>query len=102
VRRGTLGYSTLLNGAETLRDGLQIVIIGAREASATAALLRVVHGASLPGRTLAIVAPGAELPPAHPAAGKTMIDGSAAAYVCRGATCSLPIVEATELEKALR
>lgn len=101
VRRGMLGYSTLLNGAESLRDGLQIVVIGAREASDTAALLRVVHGASLPGRTLAIVAPGAEPPPAHPAAGKTQINGEATAYVCRGATCSMPIVEAAELEKTL-
>jgi hypothetical protein len=85
-----------------LRDGLQIVIIGAHEASDTAALLRIVHGVSLPGRTLAIVRPGAELPQTHPAAGKTQINGEAAAYVCRGATCSLPIVEAAELEKALR
>lgn len=102
VRRGLLGYSTLLNGAETLRDGLQIVIVGARDAPDTRALLRAVHGASLPGRTLAVVAPGASLPAAHPAAGKTQIDGKAAAYVCRGATCSLPIVEAEALAHELR
>ena len=102
VRRGLLGYSTLLNGTESLRDGLQIVIVGERSAPDTTALLRVVLGASLPGRTLAVVAPGATLPPNHPAAGKTQIDGKATAYVCRGATCSLPIVEASELDQALR
>lgn len=102
VRRGLLGYSTLLNGAETLRDGLQIVIIGERDAPDTAALLRIVHKASLPGRTLAVVAPGAGLPSAHPVAGKTQIDGKAAAYVCRGATCSLPISDAETLARELR
>ncbi|MBY6242690.1 thioredoxin domain-containing protein [Methylosinus sp. Sm6] len=102
VRRGLLGYSTLLSGAETLRDGLQIVIIGARSAPDTAALLRVVHGASRPGRSLSVVAPGAALPSGHPAAGKTEIDGRATAYVCRGATCSLPIVEPDSLATALR
>ncbi|MBG0811070.1 thioredoxin domain-containing protein [Methylosinus sp. H3A] len=102
VRRGLLGYSTLLNGAETLREGLQIVIVGERSAPDTAALLRIIHGASLPGRTLAIVAPGTAFPPSHPAAGKSQIDGAAAAYVCRGASCSLPIVSASELEDALR
>lgn len=102
VRRGLLGYSTLLNGAETLRDGLQIVVIGARDADDTTALLRVVHGASLPGRTLAVVAPGSTLPHDRPAAGKTQIDGKAAAYVCRGATCSLPITTPADLQEALR
>jgi hypothetical protein len=102
VRRGLLGYSTLLSGAETLRDGLQIVVIGARAAGDTAALLRVAHGASLPGRSLLVVAPGAALPAAHPAFGKTQIDGKATAYVCRGVTCSLPIVELEALAAALQ
>jgi hypothetical protein len=102
VRRGLLGYSTLLSGGETSSDGLQIVIVGAREAPDAAALLRVVHGASLPGRTLAVVAPGSALPPAHPAAGKTQIDGKATAYVCRGPVCSLPLVAPEALAEALR
>jgi hypothetical protein len=102
VRRSLLGYSTLLSGAEILRDGLQLVMIGARAAPDTAALLGVVHGASLPGRSLCVMAPGAALPPAHPAAGKTQIDGKATAYVCRGVTCSLPIVDPETLAAALR
>ncbi|ATQ70206.1 MULTISPECIES: thioredoxin domain-containing protein [Methylosinus] len=102
VRRGLLGYSTLLSGAEILRDGLQIVIIGARAAEDTAALLRVLHETSLPGRSLLVAAPGAALPPDHPAAGKTQVDGRAAAYMCRGTTCSLPIVEPASLALALR
>jgi uncharacterized protein YyaL (SSP411 family) len=102
VRRGLLGYSTLLAGGEALRDGLQIVVIGARGAADSTALLRVVHGASLPDRALCVIAPGAALPPAHPAAGKTQIDGRATAYVCRGVTCSLPIVEPDTLAAALR
>jgi hypothetical protein len=87
------GYSTLLSGAESLRGGLQIVLVGARATPDAAALLRVVHGVSLPGRSLDVVEPGSTLPPSHPAAGKTQIDGKPTVYLCRGATCSAPIVE---------
>ena len=37
------------------------------------------------------------LPAAHPASGKTIVDGKAAAYVCRGETCSLPITDPATL-----
>ncbi|PWB81698.1 MAG: thioredoxin domain-containing protein, partial [Methylocystaceae bacterium] len=102
VRRGLLGYSTLLNGAETLREAIQIVIVGAPNAAETVALRRAVYGVSLPGRVLSVVAPGAALPAAHPAFGKTMVDGRATAYVCRGTTCSLPLVEPETLVRVLR
>jgi uncharacterized protein YyaL (SSP411 family) len=41
------------------------------------------------------------LPDGHPAAGKSLVGGQAAAYVCRGRACSLPITDAAELAKAL-
>ena len=48
-----------------------------------------------------MIAPDQALPAGHPAAGKGRVDGHATAYVCRGTTCTLPIVEpqalATEL-----
>jgi uncharacterized protein YyaL (SSP411 family) len=34
-------------------------------------------------------------------AGRDMIGGRAAAYVCRGRTCDLPVTTATELAAAL-
>jgi uncharacterized protein YyaL (SSP411 family) len=102
VRRGPLGFSTLLSGAETLREAIQIVVIGEREASDTAALLRAVQGVSLPGRALSVIAPGAALPRTHPAFGKTQQEDRATAYVCRGPVCSLPLVESDALTAALR
>lgn len=102
VRRGLLGYSTLLNGAEALRDATQIVILGRRDAADAVALLRAVHSVSAPGRVLSVVAPGEAQPPSHPAFGKTPIGGRATAYVCRGMTCSLPITEPEALAAALR
>ena len=45
--------------------------------------------------------PDQALPAAHPASGKTQIDGKATAYLCRGQTCSLPLTDEQELRKAL-
>lgn len=102
ARRVTLGFSTLLNGVEMLREGVQIVVIGARDAADTTALLRAAHGVSRPGRVLSAIEPGAALPPTHPAFGKAGVDDRATAYVCRGSTCSLPIVDPDSLVTALR
>jgi uncharacterized protein len=57
---------------------------------------------SLPTRVLTVVEPGVMLPASHPAAGKEPISGSATAYVCRGAICSLPLTEPAALIKELR
>ena len=48
-----------------------------------------------------LIAAKGELPPQHPAAGKTQVNGQATAYVCRGATCSLPITAPAGLSQAL-
>ena len=102
IRRGVLGFSSLLNGIETLREGMQIVVIGEIDAADTAALKRVIYGVSRPGRVLNVITPGAALPRAHPAFGKTLLDDRATAYVCRGTVCSLPIADPDALAAALR
>jgi uncharacterized protein YyaL (SSP411 family) len=43
-----------------------------------------------------------KLPDHHPAAGKVSRDGNAAAYVCVGATCSLPISNPDQLTQVLK
>jgi uncharacterized protein YyaL (SSP411 family) len=101
LERGVFPLATLLNNNELLQIGQQVVIIGDRAAADTQALLAAVHGRSLPNRILAVIAPGEHLPPGHPAADKTQLNGSATAYVCRGATCSLPIGDAAGLHQAL-
>jgi hypothetical protein len=102
IRQRVLGFSSLLNGMEALREAMQIVVIGEADAADTAALKRVIYGVSRPGRVLNVIAPGTALPRAHPAFGKTLLDHRATAYVCRGAICSLPIVNPEALAAALR
>ena len=102
IRQRLLGYSALLNGMEALREAMQIVVIGEADGADTAALKRVIYGVSRPGRVLNVVAPGADIPRAHPAFGKTLLDHRATAYVCRGTVCSPPIVNPEALAAALR
>jgi uncharacterized protein YyaL (SSP411 family) len=102
VRQRLLGFSSLLNGMEMLRDAMQIVVIGKADDADTAALKRAIYRVSRPGRTVNFIAPGIPLPPTHPAFGKTALHGRATAYVCRGMVCSLPIVEPDALAAALR
>jgi hypothetical protein len=47
------------------------------------------------------VAPTVSLPPDHPAAGKTLLEGHAAAYVCVGQTCEPPLTEIDALRRRL-
>jgi len=101
VPKNFFPFGSLLNGNETLRRAVQIVIRGRRGEARAEALLSAVNAVSLPTRVLSIVAPGAELPASHPAAGKDQLSGEATAYVCRGPVCSLPITEAAALRAEL-
>ncbi len=101
INRNFFSLATLLNSNELLQTAQQIVIIGTRAAADTRALAAAVFGRSLPNRILSIVAPAERLPEQHPAAGKAQANGQATAYVCRGATCSLPITAPAGLSQAL-
>ncbi|MEE8189619.1 MAG: thioredoxin domain-containing protein, partial [Kiloniellales bacterium] len=95
------GLATLINNAEFLARALQAVIVGEREDEGTQKLLRALYGHCLPDLVLQVIEPGDSLPEGHPAAGKGQTGGKATAYLCRGATCSLPITDPAELERAL-
>ncbi len=101
LARGFFSLATMLNSNELLHSAQQIVIVGAPGADETRALLAAVLGRSLPNRILSVIAPGERLPDRHPAAGKTQANGRPTAYVCRGATCSLPITAPAGLSQAL-
>ncbi|HUN47762.1 MAG TPA: thioredoxin domain-containing protein [Stellaceae bacterium] len=101
VPRNFFPFGSLLNGNETLQRAVEIVIMGERGEASTAALLAAVNGVSLPTRVLAVLPPGTALPEHHPAAGKQQSAGRATAYVCRGQTCSLPIIDAAALTAEL-
>jgi uncharacterized protein YyaL (SSP411 family) len=81
---------------------VQIVIVGTRGEGGTDALLRAVWRAPAPARVLMVVPPDARLPPPHPAQGKGRVGEKATAYVCIGATCSLPLTESADLLNRLQ
>ncbi len=101
VPRGFAALATLINGNELLHRAVQVVIVGERTAADTRALVQAVHRVCLPDRVVQVLAPSAELPASHPAAGKGRVDGRASAYVCRGPSCSLPLSDPQELSRAL-
>ena len=82
--------------------GAQVVIAGEPGAADTEALADAAYSVSQPNRLMQYAPPGRSLPSLHPAQGKGMVDGRAAAYVCRDQTCSLPILAPEELRAALR
>jgi uncharacterized protein YyaL (SSP411 family) len=88
-----------MNGVDFLAGASQIVLVG--KPVEVAPLRRVVRDAGLTSVVLQVVAPGAALPPLHPAHGKTQQDGRATAYLCRDRSCSLPITEPQALAAAL-
>src|SRR6516162_3899241 len=99
--RNFFTLATMLNNVELLAKPLQIVLVGESGTPAFEALRRAVYNASLPNRVLVTVSPGSSLPSNHPAAGKGLVDGKPAAYVCEGPVCSLPITDPQTLLETL-
>ncbi|MEK7245411.1 MAG: hypothetical protein AAB223_05265 [Pseudomonadota bacterium] len=102
IQLDPLGSAGLLNAADTLRRGVQVVIVGARGEAETDRLLARTFAFSLPARALLVIPPGQGLPENHPAGGKGQIDGRATAYVCRGTVCSLPATGVDEFAETIR
>ncbi len=96
-----IGIPGLLCAYELLEAGRQVVIIGDPAAADTAALRTA--ALTWPGalRVVAVYSEGERVPEAHPAAGKTRVDGVATAYVCAGPTCGLPATDAETLRSRL-
>jgi uncharacterized protein len=101
IGRNFFPLATLLNNVALLAKPLQIVIVGERGTPAFEALRRAVYSVSLPSRIILSLPPGGSLPADHPAFGKDLVAGKAAAYVCEGAVCSLPVTDAETLRDIL-
>jgi len=112
VARNFFPLGTLLNNAELARKPVQIVLVGdPRDPSGLAALHQAVYSVSLPNFIVFTVPketmlsltlpPGKALPLDHPARGKGIIAGRAAAYVCEGPVCSLPLTDPQRLVEHL-
>ncbi len=93
---------TLLAAADLLEEGASVVIAGAPDGPATQLLLAVALASPDPAVCVLRAGSAIELPPGHPAYGKTAAAAGPAAYVCRGGVCSLPVTDAAELSRRLR
>ena len=101
IARNFFPLSTLLNGADLLLRPVQVVLVGPHDSPDMASLTRAAAGPGLPNRILTRLAPDRELPDGHPAAGKTMVDGRATAYICTGPVCSAPITDPEQVREKL-
>jgi uncharacterized protein YyaL (SSP411 family) len=95
--------TTLMNSAELLERGIQIVVVGTRADEATERMIRAARKAAGPAGTVSVMAPDSELtlPDGHPATGKGQQDGKPTAYMCAGQTCSLPLTDPAALAESL-
>jgi uncharacterized protein YyaL (SSP411 family) len=101
AQRSLHSHATLLLAATFLADPVQIVVVGDEGTPGFAALFRAAAEAAVTGRILCRVPPGRSLPPSHPAAGKALLGGRAAAYVCVGSTCGTPVDDPDALRERL-
>ncbi|HEY1722600.1 MAG TPA: thioredoxin domain-containing protein [Magnetospirillaceae bacterium] len=87
----------LLNAWELLTNAVRVTIIGADGDADRAALLRVAAASGDPNLVIVHLAPGAVLPKGYP----PVKPGPATAIVCRGQSCSLPLMTPEALQRAL-
>ncbi|WP_329463352.1 thioredoxin domain-containing protein [Streptomyces sp. NBC_01431] len=89
-----------LAAAEALLDGpREVAVVGASTDPRTSALHRTALLSSAPGAVVAVGAPDSEEFPLL--AGRPLVDGGPAAYVCRRFTCDAPVTTPEELAQAL-
>jgi uncharacterized protein len=91
------GMPTLLAAADLLEEAATVVIAGD-----SPALLKAALGAPDPAIVVLRAANTNQLPPDHPAFGKTAGSLGAVAYVCRRNVCGLPITDPAALSQTLR
>ena len=86
--------------AEALLDGpREVAVVGAPDDAATSELRRAALLGTAPGAVLAFGAPGGEEFPLL--RDRPLVDGGAAAYVCRRFTCDAPTTDPAELARKL-
>ncbi|MBC7634827.1 MAG: thioredoxin domain-containing protein [Acetobacteraceae bacterium] len=93
---------SLLAAADLLEAGTTVVVAGPQDAHATLDLLSAALAAPDPAVMVLRASDAHGLPRDHPAFGKTDIGGQAAAYLCRGNVCGLPITDPARLAAQLR
>jgi len=93
---------TLMAAAGILEDGGSVVVIAGPNRERARQLSVVARASADPSMSVIATNGAAELPPDHPAHGKTAGPAGAAAFVCRGGVCGMPVSEPHELAVLLR
>jgi len=96
AERNLFGHVALLNALDLRLRGAEIVVTGGEEALAQAALKL-----PFPSRIVLRAASSADLPASHPAQDKIKAANGAAAFVCVGERCSLPVTSPAAISPAL-
>ena len=98
------GLSRTLGCLDFLGTVRELVVVGPPANPATRALLAAARGAYLPNRVLVLVDPAAPPAGVNPEllAGKGLVDGKPAAYVCKDFACQAPLTDPAELSTLLR
>ncbi|GIH91546.1 thioredoxin domain-containing protein [Planobispora siamensis] len=78
---------------------VEVAVVGAPDDPATAALHRAALTSPAPGLVIALGEPGSSGVPLLE--GRTPVDGSPAAYVCRNFTCRMPVTTPADLKAEL-
>jgi uncharacterized protein YyaL (SSP411 family) len=94
--------ATGMLSALDLRLGATDVVIVRPPGGNADRLVAAARASATPNTILSLHDGSAALPSTHPAHGKEAIGGHAAAYVCHGETCSLPVTEPDALADLLR
>jgi uncharacterized protein YyaL (SSP411 family) len=98
-----LGFGQWLQALSyTLAGPREIAIVGDPQAKETQTLLDVLRGGYYPFQVVALGVPGPQLPNVPLLRHRDLVDGQAAAYVCRNAVCQAPAVSAEALGRELR
>ena len=101
IARSPLGCATMLLAYDGLQHPFQVAVTGSANDANRHSLLATARQAPLPAALILSVTEDSVLPSGHPAAGKLPADGTAAAFVCRGPSCSLPLRDPAALAAAL-
>ena len=104
VNKAPQGYLRMLWSVDfLLQTPVEVTIVGPRDSEDVKALHRAAGARYLPNKVVALLDPeDAAFTDGLPmSAGKTMVEGRPAAYVCRRQTCQAPVTVVEDLEKLL-
>jgi uncharacterized protein YyaL (SSP411 family) len=102
IEREAFLLASIIDAQQFNGQPTQVTVVGDFAQSAAKSLLRAARRNAPVDRVISMVGPDEMLPDHHPAAGKVPRDGKAAAFVCVGTTCSLPISSPDQLTQMLK